>query len=49
MLTRRSTLRGQRMPKAGGEAVPFETKYIDLLHRTSTGWEVAFRMWSDNR
>lgn len=45
----RSTLRGQRVPRAGGEAVPFETKYVDLLHRTADGWEVAFRMWSDNR
>lgn len=44
----RSTLRGQRVPKGGGPT-PFETKYVDLLHRTATGWEVAFRMWSDNR
>lgn len=46
----RSTLRGQRVPKAGGDPVPFETKYVDLLHRTDSGrWEVAYRMWSDNR
>ena len=45
----RTTLRGQRVPKAGGDPTPFETKYVDLLHRTATGWEVAFRMWSDNR
>ncbi len=46
----RSTLRGQRVPKAGGDPVPFETKYVDLLHRTDSGrWEVAHRMWSDNR
>jgi ketosteroid isomerase-like protein len=46
----RSTLRGQRVPRAGGEAVPFETKYHDLLHRKSDGsWEVVYRMWSDNR
>jgi len=46
----RSTLRGQRVPKNGGEPVSFETKYVDLLHRTGAGhWEVAFRMWSDNR
>lgn len=46
----RSTLRGQRLPRAGGDPVPFETKYVDLLHRTEDGsWEVAFRMWSDNR
>lgn len=46
----RSTLRGQRVPKAGGDPAPFETKYVDLLHRTESGsWEVAFRMWNDNR
>ena len=46
----RSTLRGQRAPKAGGAPVPFETKYFDLLRRTSADdWEVLYRMWSDNR
>lgn len=46
----RSTLRGLRTPKSGGTPVPFETKYVDLLHRMPTGdWEVVFRMWSDNR
>ena len=46
----RSTLRGQRVPKAGGAPVLFETKYFDLLRRTSTGdWEVLYRVWSDNR
>jgi ketosteroid isomerase-like protein len=46
----RSTLRGQRVPKAGGDPVPFETKYLDLLHRTEAGrWEVVYRMWSDDR
>jgi ketosteroid isomerase-like protein len=46
----RGTLRGQRIPKAGGDPAPFETKYVDLLHRVDGGrWEVAYRMWSDNR
>ena len=46
----RSTLRGQRVPKAGGAPVPIETKYFDLLRRTSAGdWEVLYRVWSDNR
>lgn len=45
----RSTLRGQRVPKAGGEPSPFETKYFDVLHRPDNGrWEVVYRMWSDN-
>ena len=46
----RGTLRGQRTPRAGGPATPFETKYVDVLHRTAEGrWEVSYRMWSDNR
>jgi hypothetical protein len=46
----RSTLRGQRVPKAGSQPVPFETKYFDLLRRAPSGeWEVLYRMWSDNR
>ena len=46
----RSTLRGQRVPKADGDPLAFETKYFDVLHRTESGrWEVAYRMWSDNR
>ena len=46
----RGTLRGQRTPRAGGAATPFETKYVDVLHRTAEGrWEVSYRMWSDNR
>ena len=46
----RTTLRGQRVPRAGGQPTPFETKYMDLLHRTASGrWEVTYRMWSDNR
>jgi uncharacterized protein (TIGR02246 family) len=46
----RSTLRGRRVPKTGGEPVPFETKYFDLVHRNAEGrWQVEYRMWSDNR
>jgi len=46
----RSTLRGQRTPKAGGDSTPFETKYFDVLRRNDAGrWEVLYRMWSDNR
>jgi ketosteroid isomerase-like protein len=46
----RSTQHGQRFPKAGGDPVPFATKYVDLLHRTGKrGWEVVLRMWNDNR
>ena len=45
----RTTLKGSRVPKTGGEGTPFETKYVDLLHRTAEGrWEVIYRMWSDN-
>jgi uncharacterized protein (TIGR02246 family) len=46
----RGTLSGQRIPKAGGEAHQFATKYFDLLHRKPDGrWEVVYRMWSDNQ
>ena len=31
----RSTLKGQRVPKAGGEPEPFENKYFDVLRRKS--------------
>lgn len=45
----RSTLKGERVPKAGGPGVPFETKYVDLIRRNGEGrWEVVYRMWSDN-
>ena len=46
----RTILRGQRVPKGGGPGTPFETKYVDLLHRTPDGgWEVVYRMWSEDR
>jgi ketosteroid isomerase-like protein len=46
----RSTLRGQRIPRASGEPSAFETKYVDLLRRSPSGrWEVLYRMWSDNK
>ena len=48
-MSHRSTLTGERVPKAGGSGIPFETKYVDLVHRTSEGrWEVGYRMRSDN-
>lgn len=46
-----STLRGQRVPLAGGNPVPFETKYFDVLQRTPSsgvGWQFRYRMWNDN-
>ena len=45
----RSTLKGQRVPKAGGEPEPFENKYFDVLRRkTDGGYEFIRRMWSSN-
>jgi ketosteroid isomerase-like protein/quercetin dioxygenase-like cupin family protein len=45
----RSTLKGQRVPKAGGDPEPFETKYFDVLRRKPDGgYEFARRMWSSN-
>lgn len=46
----RSTLKGKRVPKAGGEGEPFETKSFDVLRKKTDGsWEFARRMWSSNR
>lgn len=45
----RGTLWGQRVPLAGGEPTPFETKYFDVLQRSAGEWKVAYRMWSDSR
>lgn len=45
----RSTVRGKRTPKSGGEPIPFETKYLDVLRKTSDGrWEFVYRMWNNN-
>ncbi len=46
----RSTLKGKRVPKAGGDAEPFEAKYFDVLRKKPDGaWEFRHRMWSSNR
>jgi ketosteroid isomerase-like protein len=45
----RSTLRGRRVPKAGGEPEPFESKYLDVLRRKPDGgYELTSRIWSSN-
>jgi ketosteroid isomerase-like protein len=45
----RSTLKGQRVPRAGGAGAPFESKYFDLLRRKPDGgYEFVRRMWSSN-
>jgi uncharacterized protein (TIGR02246 family) len=45
----RSTLRGQRAPKAGSPPEPFENKYFDVLRRKADGgYELIRRMWSSN-
>jgi len=45
----RSTLKGQRTPKAGGEPESFENKYFDVLRRKADGgYELIRRMWSSN-
>jgi ketosteroid isomerase-like protein len=41
-------MRGQRIPKDGGAPVPFETRYVDVLERTPTGWQFTYRTWSDS-
>lgn len=44
----RTTLRGQYIPRSGGEGRAFEEKYLDLLRRASNGWEFVARMWNSN-
>lgn len=45
----RSTLKGQRVPKAGGSPEAFENKYFDVLRRKPDGgYEFMRRMWSSN-
>jgi ketosteroid isomerase-like protein/quercetin dioxygenase-like cupin family protein len=45
----RSTLKGRRVPKAGGDPEPFESKYLDVLRRKPDGgYEFTRRMWSSN-
>jgi ketosteroid isomerase-like protein len=45
----RSTLKGQRVPKAGGAPEPLENKYFDVLRRKpGGGYEFVRRMWSSN-
>jgi uncharacterized protein (TIGR02246 family) len=45
----RGTLKGQRIPKAGGEPEPLENKIFDVLRRKSDGgYEFIRRMWSSN-
>ena len=45
----RSTLKGERTPKAGGKPEAFENKYFDVLRRKPDGgYEFTRRMWSSN-
>ncbi len=40
---------GDFVPTAGGEAVPYDLKYIDTLARQPDGsWLIACHMWSSN-
>ena len=40
---------GRYIPSDGGEPVPYDQKYVDVLRRGSTGsWEIALHMWSPN-
>ncbi|MGD2082100.1 MAG: SgcJ/EcaC family oxidoreductase [Chromatiales bacterium] len=40
---------GSFVPRAGGEAVPYDLKYMDTLVRQPDGtWLIACHMWSSN-
>lgn len=46
----RTTVRGTRVPRAGGDSATFEEKYLDLLRRSADGgWEFVARMWNSNQ
>jgi uncharacterized protein (TIGR02246 family) len=49
MAVRRFTLSGQRVPKAGGDPVRFNNKYVDVIQKQADGsWKFILRMWSNN-
>ena len=40
---------GRYIPSDGGEPVPYDQKYVDVLRRGSNGsWEITLHMWSTN-
>jgi ketosteroid isomerase-like protein len=46
---RRYRASGTVAPRAGGEAIPFDNKYLDVLRRVGRDeWRVHIHMWSSN-
>jgi uncharacterized protein (TIGR02246 family) len=40
---------GRYIPSDGGEPVPYDQKYVDILRRQPDGsWSIALHMWSSN-
>ena len=50
LAVRRYSSVGEYIPKNGGDAVPYDQKYIDVLERDSSGsWRITHHMWSSNK
>ena len=44
---RRFTSTGVYIPRSGGESVPFDQKYVDVLRKDADGsWKLTLHMWS---
>jgi len=45
----RFEIAGELLPKQGGEPVPFDNKYLDVLQRQTDGsWRFYYRIWNSN-
>jgi ketosteroid isomerase-like protein len=45
---RRYTVSASFTPKAGGDPIPFDHKYVDVLRRVKGNWRIHVHMWSSN-
>ena len=40
---------GRYIPKAGGDPIPYDQKYVDHIRKKPDGsWEIVLHMWSPN-
>ena len=45
---RRYTISASFTPKAGGDPIPFDHKYVDVLRKIGDEWRIHCHMWSSN-
>jgi len=49
LAVRRFRSMGRYIPSDGGETVPYDQKYVDILRREPDGsWSITLHMWSSN-